>query len=250
LARIASLSDASVSFVGVGSYADLEAAGNLIDCLDAYGGSRGAILVNVAPRHKGEGENGTPFGYFWHNETLVVSTLRGLTLSLVKKLGIAAGFTELDVATASHVMAEAGLIEREEAERIAQSQFRSFDFVPRAAAFLLAGNKLPGTTHSMESIADSPGAIWWVDNFGNCKTTLLPEDVEFEVGKEIATVAGSLLCTRQLKSVPNGRAALIIGSSGIGTRRFLEIVVQGESAAGKYGLAPGTPVLDKVLASA
>jgi hypothetical protein len=38
-----------VSFVGVQN--DIEAAGNLIDILDAYGGAPGAILVNVAPRN-------------------------------------------------------------------------------------------------------------------------------------------------------------------------------------------------------
>jgi hypothetical protein len=57
----------SPSFVAVGAYSDLQAAGNLVDILDATEGGDGVILVNAAPRH-GKGkkyENGIPFGYFY-----------------------------------------------------------------------------------------------------------------------------------------------------------------------------------------
>jgi hypothetical protein len=57
----------SPSFVAVGAYSDLQAAGNLVDILDATEGNDGIILVNSAPRH-GKGkkhENGIPFGYFY-----------------------------------------------------------------------------------------------------------------------------------------------------------------------------------------
>ena len=49
--RVASLFDCSVYFSGVAN--DIEAAGNLVDVLDACEGREGIILVNVAPRHGG-----------------------------------------------------------------------------------------------------------------------------------------------------------------------------------------------------
>src|SRR5688572_12965729 len=78
--KAAALFGCSIVTVGVDS--DIEAAGNLIDCLDAGEGKEGVILVNVAPRH-GDAKkwpNGTPFGYFLYKETLVVTSIDGLTL--------------------------------------------------------------------------------------------------------------------------------------------------------------------------
>src|SRR5512141_546524 len=76
--------------VTVGVRNDLEAAGNLVDALDAAEGREGVILVNVAPRN-GDAKkwpNGTPFGWFKCGGTLVVASIDGLTLSLAKKLGL------------------------------------------------------------------------------------------------------------------------------------------------------------------
>jgi len=84
--RAISLLKCPVSFIGVEN--DLEASGNLIDTMDALGESAGVILVNVAPRN-GKGRkwgNGSPFGYFRYKKIIVVSSIDGLTLSLVKKL--------------------------------------------------------------------------------------------------------------------------------------------------------------------
>ncbi|MBI1839007.1 MAG: hypothetical protein HYR95_01760, partial [Candidatus Colwellbacteria bacterium] len=84
-ARAATLLGGTVAFIGVTN--DLEASGNLIDALDAIEGKGGIVLVNVAPRNgtAKKWENGTPFGYFWYKETLVLASVDGLTLSLVKK---------------------------------------------------------------------------------------------------------------------------------------------------------------------
>src|SRR5579872_4882433 len=102
LARIAVLfGNASTIPIGVGEFTEVEAAGNLIDILDATEGKEGVVLVNVAPRH-GRGKkwpNGTPFGYFWYKKTLVVSTIAEQTLSLVKKFGIADSLFLTDIPT-------------------------------------------------------------------------------------------------------------------------------------------------------
>jgi len=231
--RAAALFGCPVNFIGVDFGGDLQAAGNLVDILDAgegpstsSGQARGVVLVNVAPRN-GSGKkwpNGTPFGYFWHKETLVVSSVDGLTLSLAKKLGILKDF---------HVL--------ETPAEYAKHQFRSFAFLPKAAKTLLEGGKLKEHDGGQTSVTipEAPKAVWWVDNFGNCKTTLLPEEIGFESGKQIKTKFGEFMCFESLKDVPDGQFGLVIGSSGLGDKRFLELVKQGESAAKYLGILSG-----------
>ena len=112
MARAAGLIEAPVSFVGVSS--DLEAAGNLIDMLDAYGDSAGILLVNVAPRNgkAKKWQNGTPFGYFWYKKILVLSSIDGLTLSLVKKLQLVDSINVLDIPMAEVTRQYLGYIEQ------------------------------------------------------------------------------------------------------------------------------------------
>jgi hypothetical protein len=63
--------------------ATIEAAGNVIDALDASEGAKGTIVVNVAPRGvKKDGVNGNYFCYFYYKNTLVISSTKGYCLSL------------------------------------------------------------------------------------------------------------------------------------------------------------------------
>src|SRR3989338_11540829 len=81
---------ANVTFMGINNFSEIEAAGNLVDIMDAGTGDEGIILVNAAPRH-GAGKNwpnGTPFGYFTHNKKVIATTVAGYTLSLAKKFGL------------------------------------------------------------------------------------------------------------------------------------------------------------------
>src|SRR3989338_1340128 len=154
IARTTSLFDSPVSFVGVTS--DIQAAGNIIDILDAIEESPGIILVNVAPRNgkAKKWENGTPFGYFWYKNILVLASIDGLTLSLVKKLNLTEFINILDVPTSLGEMIAA-------------------DFIPK--------NKAAKSTRSpIEEFETAPQAIWWIDNFGNCKTTVLPEEINVD----------------------------------------------------------------------
>ena len=240
LTRVSALIESPVSFVGV--FSDLEAAGNLIDILDAYGDSPGVILVNVAPRNgkAKKWENGTPFGYFWYKEILVVSSIDGLTLSLVKKLKLIDSINVLDIPKVIEQLVEESLVSPEVGEHIINTQFRSYDFLPRIAAYLLKNSNIQSENIAIKDIADAPKAIWWVDNFGNCKTTLFGDEISRD--GQVSTRFGKTDYFEMLKDVPDKATALITGSSGISNKRFVELVVQGESAAQHLNIVAGDSI--------
>lgn len=243
MSRVASLIPGAISYVGVDS--DIEASIQLIDMLDATEGRPGVILVNVAPRggHTTQWENGTPFAYFWHHETLIISTVDGFALSGVKKhLGLTA-VNLLDTHTSAQTMEKADFLPEDAAFRLPSSQFRSFDFTPRAGAFMARGNKLPSEPYELENIPDLPAAIWHIDNFGNCKTTLTREDVAHQ--EHLDTRFGSLPVIAQLRDVPDETDAVTVGSSGIGNTRFLELVSQRKHFAKHHGANMGDDVFEE-----
>lgn len=224
--RVAALLGWPIAFIGAQS--DLEAGGNLVDALDAGEGRKGVILVNIAPR-SGKAKkwrNGTPFGYFWYKETLVVASVDGFTLSLAKKLGILRDLRILEIPP-----------------EYAKSQFRSFEFLPRVAQALLKGEFLESRNFLWAEVPEAPKAVWWVDNFGNCKTTLLSQDVGFQVGHLVKTKIGEPPCFESLKDVPDGVTGFVIGSSGLKDQRFLEIVIQGRSAAQDLRISSGCVII-------
>jgi hypothetical protein len=228
--RAAALLKSPVVTVGVRN--DLEAAGNLIDSLDAAGGTRGVIIVNVAPRN-GVGKkwpNGTPFGWFKVGETFVLSSIDGQTLSLAKKIGVLETVHVFDIPTVMDWVVEHGTLDRATADRVVATQFRSYEFLPRAAAWLVEGLALPTEPMTASEFPDAPAAVWIADNFGNCKTTLL-------VGESAeGTPFAKLPRYERLKDVPDGEFALITGSSGLGDKRFLEAVIQGGDASAALGV--------------
>jgi hypothetical protein len=238
--RTASLLTTSTAFIGVDS--DLEAGMQLIDILDATEGRPGIILVNVAPRggHATKWENGTPFGYFWYQKTLVVASVDGFALSAVKALGITQEIALLDTHSAATAMLEAGFITSAAAMHIPLTQFRSFDFTPRVAAFIYLGNAVPTSRYTFEHVPDLPPAIWHIDSFGNCKTTLRIEDITSNQATN--TRYGSLPFIAQLRQVPDGTPALVQGSSGIDKTRFLELMTQRGNFAKAFGANIGDDV--------
>lgn len=242
MSRMASLIDTHISFVGTTT--DIEAAGNLIEVLDATAGRPGIILLNVAPRggHTRKWENGTPFGYVWYHKTLIVGTVDGLCFSGLKKFGLAEDIKLLDTHSSAEAMLAAGFITEAEAAHIPLTQFRSFDFTPRVAAFLFTGNDTPTESYPMSNVPDLPVAIWWIDNFGNCKTTLTENDV---AGKaELTSRFGTFPLYKQLKDVPDGEAAFTIGSSGLDGQRFVEFVSQRQNNAAKFSITVGDALFD------
>lgn len=238
--RVGSLLKTNLSFIGVDS--DLEAGMQLIDILDATAGKEGLILVNVAPRGNDTKhyENGTPFAYAWYHETLIVSSIDGYALSALKKLSLVKEIYLLDIHLASQAMHSAGFITEAEATRIPLSQFRSFDFTPRVGIFMIQGNHLPNTIYDLDQIPALPPTIWNIDNFGNCKTTLLPSEITTD--HLIPTRFGNLSFYTRLHDVPDGETALVRGSSGIDDFRFLEILAQRRNFAKNSGAKIGDDV--------
>src|SRR5262249_28662208 len=136
-----------------------------------------------------------------------------------------------DISEVVETMIKRGKLNPDLHDIIVNSQFRSYDYMPRLAKWVWQGEDIPSTRYSFEKVEDVEPTIWWIDNFGNCKTTILPEEVGHKPGKKLKTKFGELMCYQHLKDLPNDASGLIIGSSGLRDKRFLEIVVQGKSAA-------------------
>lgn len=238
--RISALTGLPIQFVGIGNYADLEGSGHIIDALDAFTDKPGIIVANAAPRH-GQGKkwpNGSPFCYFFVDKTLVVSTIQGSILGMVRKMKLATTINVVDVPEVVEAMKQVGMVDETVAKRIVNSQFRSFDFEPRLVSMIIEGHKVPSHPTPIEELSPGSidGTVWHVDNFGNCKTTILPEEIGFKPGKSIKTKFGEFQCYERLKDVPNDTTALTIGSSGFKSMRLVEFIIQGKSASQKYGV--------------
>lgn len=225
-----------VSFSGITD--DREAAGHLVDALDASLGTKGVILVNVAPR-SGEAKrfsNGTPFGYWHLDQTLVISSVDGFALSLAKKLGLVSDVKLMDIATVAKELDWAPDV----CDLVTRTQFRSYEFLPRVARAILAEQSFATEAFDLAEVPIFPGSVWMVDGFGNVKTSMLAEDTPgFTPGSTIQTTWGRLSCFWRLSEVPSGQSAIIEGSSGFSNRRFLELVVQGGKAAKKHDVTLG-----------
>jgi hypothetical protein len=230
----------------VGVASDIQAAGNIIDILDAIEDNPGVILVNVAPRN-GKAKkwpNGTPFGFFWHKKILVLASVDGCTLSLVKKFELTKHITVLDIPNTLDQLIAGGALQNDVKDFITRTQFRSFDFLPRIATYLYHGGTVTGEDLPIETIPDAPPVVWWIDNFGNCKTTLVQEDMQKEKLR-LSDKFKDVPYFERLKDVPDKSAALIVGSSGLGKKRFFEIVVQGGSAEEMFDVSAGETVLSQ-----
>lgn len=230
-----------ISPVAVGAFADLEASGLIIDTIDGAMDEPGIIIANVAPRH-GKAKkwpNGTPFGHIQYKDTHIFATVDGATLSLITKYGLATSIEVYDIPTVLDAMIKEGKLAEHLRAPITNTQFRSYEFLPRVAKWYMDGVKVPYESHPLSDFLPAPRAVWYVDNFGNCKTTVWAEDIGHQAGQTIKTQWGDFMCYDRLKDVPNGEPGIIIGSSGYRDKRFIEIVVQGVSAAAKFGIKVG-----------
>jgi hypothetical protein len=235
--RVGALLGSPASFIKVES--DLEAAGNLVDALDASLGRKGVILVNVAPRngHAKKWTNGTPFGYFYYQNTLVITTIDGRTLSLAKKLGLVSQIRLVDAETTIKSKLPA------EKHHLAQTQFRSFEFTPRLADWLLAGQPVESTNQHLNDVPELEPVVWWVDNFGNAKTSVLDDTPEANKVKAKLAARGFEIISR-LKDAPEDKPSVIAGSSGFGQAKFLEIVINGRNVSQEMNIKTGDKIKD------
>jgi len=227
-----------------GVKSDLEAAGFLVDAIDAFGGREGVVMVNVAPRDKmaKKWKNGTPFGFFWNKKTLIVSSVDGLTLSLAKKLGVIKDFHILDIDEVLDSISDKEL-DKSAKQRITNSQFRSFDFLLRVASWIVEKRNIPFNKYDLSKIPDSPRAFWFVDNFGNTKTTLLKEEINLDVENNmVIKIAGKpikLGFYGMLNNLPDKTIGITVGSSGIGEKRFLEVIFRSGNASKELNIKSG-----------
>lgn len=227
-----------VEHTGVSS--PLEASGNIIDSLDAVRpGNPSIIMANIAPRGEIKGKerknpNGAPFSFAYFQKSIIIGTLE--SFSLLKKFGFVSHVNQTDVLTVCRKF-----LDEEEAQRIANSQFRSYEYLPLLAKWLWKKKNVP---YKKIKIPDIKGNyIWCTDRFTddpkekvNCKTTALNKS---EIKN---SVLQKLPFHERLADVPKGKAAIVRGSSGYKERRFLEIVVQGGSAAKTFNLKVGSKV--------
>ncbi len=240
ITRVGSLFKCPISFIGVSS--DLEASGNLIDSLDALNNKEGIILTNVARRNKEakKWENGSPFAYFWYKKILIIASIDGYILSLIKKLNIANSVNVLDIRTVVDILIVKKLIPKEEKEDLINTQFRSFNFLPYIGKFLFKYKKIISKNLDIKEILSVPAAVWAIDNFGNCKTTIFEKEIVKK--QKIDIKIENLSFYSKLKDVPDNTAAIIAGSSGMKNNRFLEIVIQGGNAAKQLNLSIGKKI--------
>jgi len=230
----------NIEFVGVNSH--IEAAGNLVDVLDAALGKSALVLVNVAPRNGNHRwKNGSPFGYVQVGNSHIFSTIEGYTLSLLAR--VVEPFT-VRVFDTDETVRWFGLHLWQQ-QIIAASQFRSFDFLPLLASGVLAGRRLPSTP--LESTEIPPlksSVIWWQDNFGNLKTTIAAGDMNLCSGEYVKLCLGdgSVIPSyyyEHLSDIPVHKFALTTGSSGYGAIRWLEIIKKGGRACDELGVGSG-----------
>lgn len=232
-----------------GAQEDAAIALNVVDAVDAILGSptreaQGIVIANGAPRN-GAQPNGSRFGWcdLRHEgrRVLLITTVDGSALSLLLRI---ADLNPQVFATATAVSA-IGL-----SSRLLRPQFRSYEIVPAVAWHLARGGDLP--SHSLEhSIPWLPySQVAWVDNFGNCKTTIMARDVPWmQPGKEVGVTINAsdriaFTCYDTLTDAPVGELAIVVGSSGLGDRdtRFLELVIKMGSCAERLGLRVGVPI--------
>lgn len=248
---------ASPAFVGVAptsSAPTLEVAAHLVDQLDVLDSfhaspeQQAVVLAQAAPRGsdiKMNHDNGTPFCYFWHNKTLVAGTLNGC-LSLARDHGLVDEVEVVDIPTLVAAMTKSGDLSDEEAKKIINTQFRSLWLLPRLARWVVDGKNVPSTTQKLDHNVLPPTGhvVCIVDGFSNVKTTIRPEEIGFKEGLEVELASGATaICHTRLADVATGETALIIGSSGYGAVRRLEVVVGRGRAAETYDLAVGSAVL-------
>ncbi len=236
-ARLTALFDGSeIKTVGINM--DIEAAGCILDTLDALRIGKGDYIIigNLAPRSEKQHKNGAPFYLAYVENNIVIATKT--CFSLLSKLGLVVTIGETDVETVC-----SAFLSKEETIRISNSQFRSFEYVPLLASFVAGGKKIPMTNETLSFNPEKfENQIWWIDNFGNAKTTLTATEIKSKVIDgtillKINDTEHSFPFFERMADVPTGVIACIIGSSGYKDTRFAEIIKQGASAASALGIS-------------
>lgn len=229
--------------------------------VDAIAMGADVVLANVAPRHHENDDpawaNGTPFGWvsfeYKGKTRYVFATIDGYTLSLLQQT-LGAQKLEVNMWTIEEVAPHLPLSDEEKKDMV-DTQFRSLYFLPIAASEIVKGTKLPSKI--WQAVPEVPKCILFVDHFGNAKTSLTRKDLgAVQYGDMIRMVIKGkkidVVFKKRLKDVAIGQPALVEGSSEINGHKFLELMVNGGSAAyillfPDQKLAPGGKIKDITL---
>lgn len=242
------------TMVGTSSFNGLEVGGNLVDLLDvmqnypyAPPDQQGVLLGNAAPRGssvKEKHENGTPFCYFWTGRILVATTFEEQSLALLRDCGITDSVNVVDIRQATSEAVGRSEMTAQHAEKITNSQFRSLEFLPLLAYWVIHGKEVSHVQTSLASLQSPSNRALKIDSFGNIKTTLTARDINYLEGEEFLLPSGEKAIRRErLKDVPDSEIALTTGSSGYGDKRFLELIVAKGSAAERLNVHVGDEIL-------
>jgi hypothetical protein len=209
------------------------------------------LVVNAAPRN-GDHPNGPPFGYFWYQPDpdctgcqphLVVTTVADEILSPLRhRLGI----TEIRVVDVEQVMKEAmtapwsyGLTDTD-VDMVANTQFRSLWFQTLLAVWLDREHQFDSDIYPIPRMGPEL-VVHVVDNFGNCKFEVTPEELGMAIGHKYQVKAWGRTvpvdyCER-LVNVGHKQPGLVRGSGGC-----LELVIRMGDAADKFDLSVGQAI--------
>lgn len=219
-----------------------EANGNIVDALDAglcgtHHDAGGIILCNSAPRKSARATNGDAIVYARLNGWIVVSTLD--PIAMLHKLCPKVCFWKIDVDNFVRDYLHTGRT---------RFNFRGLEVIPFMAEILANANceaKLDDLSTLVTHYPSIEPCIWLVDTIEgrptNLKLSLLRDEIKrFGVGKVAQVRIGekecAIPCFERLTDIPNGTLGLYEGSSGLYSRRFLEIAVMGGSAAERLGV--------------
>lgn len=219
----------------------LEAAGNIVDALDALG-ECGAIVCNSAPRRDARGTNGSAIVFGRVGEVTIISTVG--PLGLLNRL--VPNFT-----------AQAVDVDRYTRECMCNQRetfnFRGLEVIPWILDDLRNDSQLPYVSTRQTTFPTVEPCVWLVDTIEgrptNIKLSFLRDEAPwFKPGNRISIQFGdlparTLICYERLTHIPDDEAGIYEGSSGLGTRRFLEVAIMGGSAAAAFSVfKSGTPV--------
>ncbi|MBI5230184.1 MAG: hypothetical protein HY981_02730 [Candidatus Magasanikbacteria bacterium] len=210
----------------------LEAAGNIVDAIDALDGRAGAVVCNSAPRRDARSTNGSAIVYVQLGQATIISTIR--SLGLLKKLipNLHAQAVDVDA------FIQALGVERD------TFNFRGLEVIPRILCSLRDGCNMESVSTLHDKFPTVEPCVWLIDTIEGRPTNLKLSILQYEApwfvpGQTISIQFGAMpkrmfTCFERLTHIPDEEAGIYEGSSGLGTRRFLEVAVMGDSAAARF----------------
>lgn len=194
------------------------------------------IIVNSA-RRKGNNNHNITFGKVVVDDVLIITTLGGYELSLLKKFQILPeGIWAYDIPKVLEWAVESKLITPNYAIFLNETQFRTFELAPLLLLWeSLSLSGLSDCCNTVKEIPDLNNRIVFSDIYGNLKTSefsVYPIDYDrdfyLKIGDEERGVIKSY---SQLSEIPDGELGLNLwGSSGFNNLRLVELNVKGGSA--------------------